>query len=154
MKDFSEDGLSFSYPDDWQLTHEDAPEGWTATLQSPGTAFAVVRMDRGMPTTEEVAVQALEALREDYPQLDAQPSIEMIGGEMAVGHDVEFFSLDLATTCSTRSGNECRACTLTSDSVKKASPGTGLPYKLEKKRSRPWVVLPALVTTTSSPASR
>src|SRR6267143_5490748 len=63
------------------------------------------------------------------------------------------FSPALRTTCSTRRGNERRAWTLTSDKVKKANPGTGLPYKLAKKRSRPWVVLPALVTTTSSPTS-
>jgi hypothetical protein len=103
MQEFSEDGLTFAYPDDWKLVREAAPEGWTVTLQSPGTAFAVVRLDRSLPTTEEVATQALDALREEYPQLDALPSIEMIGGEMAVGHDLEFFSLDLATTCSTRS---------------------------------------------------
>src|SRR6266851_6545166 len=58
------------------------------------------------------------------------------------------FSAALRTTCSTRIGKARRAWTLTSDRVKKASPGTGLPYKLEKKRSRPWVVFPALVTTT------
>ena len=40
---------------------------------------------------------------------------------------------------------------LTKDNVKKASPGTGLPYRLEKNRSRPWVCFPALVATTSSP---
>ena len=60
----------------------------------------------------------------------------------------------LCTTCATRLGKERRAWTLTSDRVKRAGPDTGLPDKLEKKRSRPWVVLPALVTTTASPASR
>jgi len=34
-------------------------------------------------------------------------------------------------------GNDRRFWTLTRDKVKKDSPGTGLPYKLEKKRSRP-----------------
>jgi hypothetical protein len=51
-------------------------------------------------------------------------------------------------------GNAHRAWTFTRDKVKKASLGTGLPCTLEKQRSRPSVVLPALVTTTSSPASR
>jgi hypothetical protein len=64
------------------------------------------------------------------------------------------FSASLRTTCSTRIGNERLACTLTSDRVKNANPGTGLPYKLEKQRSRPWVSLPALVATTSSPTNR
>src|SRR3989442_15187039 len=64
------------------------------------------------------------------------------------------FSASLRTTCSTRIGNERRAWTLTSDRVKKANPGTGLPYKLAKNRSRPCVHLPALVTMTASPATR
>jgi hypothetical protein len=64
------------------------------------------------------------------------------------------FSASLRTTCSTRRGNARRAWMLTHDNVKKASPGTGLPYRLEKNRSSPWVGLPALVATTASPASR
>src|SRR5712692_2803308 len=64
------------------------------------------------------------------------------------------FSASLRTTCSTRTGNERRCWMLTKDNAKKASPGTGLPYRLAKNRSKPWVLLPALVTTTSSPTSR
>ena len=64
------------------------------------------------------------------------------------------FSAARRTTCSTRRGNERRCWVLTKEKVQKASPGTGLPYKLEKKRSRPWVSFPALVATTSSPTSR
>jgi hypothetical protein len=64
------------------------------------------------------------------------------------------FSASLRTICSTRIGKARRAWTLTSDKAKKAKPGIGLPYRLEKKRSSPYVCLPALVPTTSSPASR
>ena len=52
------------------------------------------------------------------------------------------FSASLRTTCSTRIGNERRCSVLINDNVKKARPGTGLPYRLEKNRSRPWVCLP------------
>src|SRR5262249_22563039 len=64
------------------------------------------------------------------------------------------FSASLRTTCSMRMGNDRRCWTLTRESVKKARPGTGLPYKLAKNRSRPWVCLPAFVTMTSSPATQ
>ena len=100
---FSADGLSFLYPDDWGLEREEHSSGWTVSLQSPGTAFAVVRLDRELPTTEEVAMTALEALREEYPRLQAESAIESLAGEMAIGHDIEFFSLDMATICWTRS---------------------------------------------------
>ncbi len=103
MKDFYEDGLSFSYPEDWKLERDSDAEGWTVTLQSPGTAFAMIRLDQEMPMTEDVASTALEALKDDYPALEARPAIDMLAGEMAIGHDVEFFSLDMATTCWTRS---------------------------------------------------
>jgi hypothetical protein len=103
MKEFSADGLSFSYPDDWEIERDTTAEGWTVSLQSPGAAFAVVHLDRTMPLTEEVAAKALATLEEDYPKLEAQPALDMMAGEMAVGHDVEFFSLDLAVTCWTRS---------------------------------------------------
>src|SRR5262249_33241866 len=43
------------------------------------------------------------------------------------------FSASLRIPCSTRIGNERRCWVLTNDNAKKASPGTGLPYKLEKK---------------------
>ena len=101
--EFSEDGVSFSVPEGWSLQREETEQGWTVTLQSPGTAFALFSMDRSMPETSEVAQTALDALRGDYPALEAQPAIDMLAGEMAMGHDIEFFSMDMASTCWTRS---------------------------------------------------
>jgi hypothetical protein len=47
------------------------------------------------------------------------------------------FSAALRTTCSTRIGKARRAWTLTSEQAKKAKPGIGFPYRLEKQRSSP-----------------
>jgi hypothetical protein len=102
-QEFSEDGVAFSVPEGWTVQREETEEGWAVTLQSPGTAFAMFSMDRTMPETEAVARTALEALWADYPALEARPAIDMLAGEMAIGHDVEFFSLDMASTCWTRS---------------------------------------------------
>jgi hypothetical protein len=102
MKHFSEDGLSFDYPDEWTVEREDGPDGWNVSLQSPGTAFALVRLDRTLPVVEDVAATALEALREDYPALEATSAVESMAGEMAIGHDIEFISLDLTNACWTR----------------------------------------------------
>jgi hypothetical protein len=103
MPAYSEDGVSFNYPDDWALEREEAENGWTVTLTSPGTAFAVITLDRNMPSTEDVVATVLEALRSDYPGLEAEPCVDMLAGEMAVGHDISFASLDLNNTCRTRS---------------------------------------------------
>ena len=64
------------------------------------------------------------------------------------------FSASLRTIGSTRIGNEHRCWVFTKDNVKKASPGTGLPYRLAKNRSRPYVWWPALLVTPSSPTRR
>ena len=103
LADFSRDGLAFRYPADWRLELEEADDGWTVTLQSPGTAFAVVRLDRNLPDPRDVVHATLETLRADYPELEAEAAIDMLAGEMAVGHDIEFFPLDAPTRCWTRS---------------------------------------------------
>ena len=64
------------------------------------------------------------------------------------------FSAALRTTGSTRTGKARRAWTLTREQAKKAMPGIGFPDRLEQNRSSPSVCWPALVTPTSSPASR
>jgi hypothetical protein len=100
---YQADGVSFRYPDNWRLDREESADGWTVLLQSPGTAFLTLTCDQSGASTEEIAAAALEALREEYPALEASPQVDTLAGQMAVGHDIEFFSLDLTNTCWTRS---------------------------------------------------
>jgi hypothetical protein len=100
---FQEDGISFRYPEDWRLEREEADGGWTVLLQSPGTAFLTLTTDSNLPSQEDMAETALEALRADYPGLESEARVDTLAGQMAVGHDIRFFSLDLTNTCWTRS---------------------------------------------------
>jgi hypothetical protein len=100
---FEHDGLSLRYPDGWQLDRETSDGGWSLSLQSPGTAFLLLRCDSTMPTIEDMASTALEALEADYPELEAVPCVEPLAGQMAIGHDIQFFHFDLTNTCWTRS---------------------------------------------------
>ena len=100
---FQEEGISFRYPENWRLEREESENGWTVSLQSPDTAFLLVSCDNTMPTTEEVAEATLDALRSEYPGLEADPCVDSLAGQMAVGHDINFFSFDLTNTCWTRS---------------------------------------------------
>jgi hypothetical protein len=102
-KYFLEDGISFSFPESWRLEREDSDHGWTVLLQSPGTAFLTVTFDASMPPAEDMAETALEAMRAEYPNLEAEAAIETLAGQMAIGHDMQFFSFDLTNTCWTRS---------------------------------------------------
>lgn len=99
---FQANGIRFQYPDNWKLTREDAENGWSVTVQSPATAFFLVSFDSEMPELDHVAETALEALRSDYPDLEADDAVESLAGQPALGHDIRFFSLDLTNTCRTR----------------------------------------------------
>ena len=96
---FEEDGVRFQYPDNWKLTREEADNGWTVSVQSPDTAFFLMAFDKSMPEVGEVADTVLEALRADYPDLEAEDALESIANQPALGHDITFFSLDLTNTC-------------------------------------------------------
>jgi hypothetical protein len=100
--EFSEGGVSFRYPESWTLEREESGGAWTVTLQSTETAFLVFNLDPTMPTPDEMAKTALEALRSEYPELEADSAVDMLAGEVAVGHDIQFFSLDLANSVWTR----------------------------------------------------
>jgi hypothetical protein len=100
---FQADGIRFQYPDSWRLTREDAETGWTVSVESPETAFFMLTFDDQMPEVGLVAQTVLDALRADYPELEAEDAVESIAGQPALGHDIRFFSLDLTNTCRTRS---------------------------------------------------
>jgi hypothetical protein len=100
---YDDRGIRFEYPDDWELEVTDDGPLTTVAVQAPGgLAFALVTLDDSCPAPADVADQALGALREEYPVLDALPALETINGHRAVGHDVEFISLDMTNSCTIR----------------------------------------------------
>ena len=101
--EFSADGLRLLYPENWRLEREESDSGWTISVQSPDTAFLMLSMREDLPSIDQVAETALAALREEYPDLEADDCTESVAGQPAVGHDIRFFSLDLTNTCWTRS---------------------------------------------------
>jgi hypothetical protein len=100
---YDDRGIRFEYPGDWELEVTDDDPLTTVAVQAPGgLAFALVTVDDSCPAPADVADQALEALREEYPVLDATPALETINGHHAVGHDIEFISLDMTNACTIR----------------------------------------------------
>ena len=83
---YDDHGIRFEYPGDWEIEVTDDGPLTTVAVQAPsGLAFALVTVDDDCPAPAEVADQALEALREEYPVLDAAPALESINGHRAVG---------------------------------------------------------------------
>ena len=99
---FQANGIRFQYPDNWKLVREDVETGWTVSVQSPATAFFMLTFDDQMPEIGLVAQTVLDALRADYPDLEADDALVSLAGQPALGHDITFFSLDLTNTCRTR----------------------------------------------------
>jgi hypothetical protein len=100
---FHEDGIGFRFPENWTLEREDYESGWTVSVQSPDTAFLTVTYDADAPDIARMSDSALDALKAEYPGLEAEPKVESIAGQPAVGHDVRFFSFDLTNTAGIRS---------------------------------------------------
>jgi len=100
---FDQDGIHVTYPDNWRLEQEENEDGWTATIQSPGTAFALLCLRADHPEPADMTATALEVMREEYEQVDAEETVAALAGQPAVGHDIHFYSLDLTNTCWTRS---------------------------------------------------
>ena len=100
---FHENGISFRYPENWALEREEYESGWAVTVQSPDTAFLTMTFDEDALDIAQLADSALATLREEYPALEAEPRVETIAGQPAVGHDVRFFSFDLTNTAWIRS---------------------------------------------------
>jgi hypothetical protein len=101
--EFRENGIAFRYPENWVLDREEHETGWTVSVQSPDTAFVTISFDADGPDIAAMAESALETLRAEYPGLEAEPRVESIADQPAVGHDVRFFSFDLTNTAGIRS---------------------------------------------------
>jgi hypothetical protein len=100
---YEDHGVRFEYPADWAVEVTDEGPVATVDLQHPsGVAFALVRTDESRPDPTELSDLALEAMREEYPELDASPVMEALDEHCATGYDVEFFSLDIANAASIR----------------------------------------------------
>lgn len=100
---YEDQGLRFEYPPGWVLEETENGAMRTLAVQAPdGLGFAVIQTDDTRPDPEEIASAALEAMRDDYPDLDSRPVLESINDHAATGHDLEFLTLDMTNSASIR----------------------------------------------------
>lgn len=102
IRTFERSGVRFQYPGNWTLETEETGLGWVATLTSPDTALLVATLRPEAESPATLADEALTALRAEYKELDVEPAVESIAGRPAVGHDVDFLTLDTAVVCRLR----------------------------------------------------
>lgn len=97
-------GIRFLYPDNWTLDEEEALHGnKSVTVQSPGGAFWSIVLHPARTDPAELAVTALQVLKAEYEDSEAEPASEQIGQQSISGYDVSFFCLDFTNTALVRS---------------------------------------------------
>ena len=99
---FQKDGIELRYPNTWHAELEEVGDSWTLVLQSPEMAFLLVSLRPDAVDATHLADEALEALRTEYPQLEVQAALGQCAGQLAIGHDLEFITVDTCITCWTR----------------------------------------------------
>jgi hypothetical protein len=101
---YEDHGVRFEYPSSWTVETTDEDGVTTVDLQNPeGVAFVLVRIDDSQPDPEYVCDVALEAMRDEYPEIDESPVMETLGEHVVTGYDVEFFALDVPNAAAIRS---------------------------------------------------
>jgi hypothetical protein len=100
---YDDHGIRFEYPAGWELDESDDDARVTISVQSPsGLAFVMVTLDADRPPSGDMVEEAVTAMREEYPGIEAIPASDEVGGHRAEGYDLEFFALDLVSACSVR----------------------------------------------------
>jgi hypothetical protein len=96
--------ISFQYPDNWTLDDSDALLGHkSVTVYSPGGAFWSVAIHSGTAEPTELAAAVVDAMRQEYEGLEAQPADDTLAGHRLTGYDLAFYCLDLTNTAHVRS---------------------------------------------------
>ncbi len=97
-------GISFQYPDNWTLDEEDAISGsQSVTVYSPGGAFWSVALHPQSADPGDMARAALDAMQEEYEEVEVEEVQDDLGGQSLTGFDLNFFYLDLTNTAQIRS---------------------------------------------------
>lgn len=89
--------IRFNYPDNWSATQDDDPS-WplSVSVHSPTGAFLTVTVDLADGTL--TAEQVVEAMREQYDELEALPTSVVVGDTELLGLELNFYCLDLLIT--------------------------------------------------------
>ena len=101
---YEKQGLRFAYPDNWTVDEDDESGQADAavTVNSPDTAFWSVMYYRGKRDVRELATCVLDALKDEYPEVEVDEATAAIDGGDACGYDLSFSYVDLLNTATIR----------------------------------------------------
>jgi hypothetical protein len=103
ISEFNRSGITLRYPANWQIEDESSGDSeWTISIHSPDTAFILLALRPDALDPADLADQTLAALKEEYAELDAENRLETIAGQLAIGHDIDFLTVDTPIACRSR----------------------------------------------------
>jgi hypothetical protein len=88
--------VSFMYPENWRIVDEESddwPHG--VSVQSPEGGYWELRIYPSHMDRDELSNQVLQAMRQEYADLESDAVGESIMNLPAVGYNLSFFCLDL-----------------------------------------------------------
>ncbi len=107
---YDRSGIQFIYPENWQVTDdtEDVIPR-TIVLESPTSAFWSIDIHPFSVGTDELLETFVQAMNEEYPDIESQLVKETIEGREAVGYDLTFYCLDFVVATKVRAFQEGHA---------------------------------------------
>jgi hypothetical protein len=109
---FQRPNLCFLYPDNWTLDEDEVSGDQSVTVYSPGGGFWSVAVHHGSAEPLNLANAALEAMKNEYQNLEVQQINETLAGRKMTGYDLNFFLFDFTNTAQIRS-LKCNQATYT-----------------------------------------
>lgn len=97
MKLFNEYGISFEYPDDWELTKQvDEEHGEIQiSVSSEESSFWVISLYVVDIPPEDLLNRSLEVFRDEYDELDIYKTDVKLAGKTCLARDLEFVCSEL-----------------------------------------------------------
>ncbi len=92
---FERHGVRFEYPEDWILHEESSPGEVSITINSPETSFWSLTLLFERPDPYRVVETVLDALREEYSEIDVYSSEQQLGDSRTVARDIDFVCHEL-----------------------------------------------------------
>jgi hypothetical protein len=99
---FDQLGFFFEYPDNWSVDYVDDDAIRQVVVSSPHTAFWQLSKHPPELELEPLFDEVLATLRSEYQEIEVEPEEDMVEGHLVSGYTVNFFCLDLTSTCCLR----------------------------------------------------
>ena len=100
---FEKNGFAFDYPDNWNIEDQlEDDQSATVSVYSPDGAFWMLSVHRAKDDPDDLCDTAVEAMRQEYGEVDVSETTETLAETDLTGRDLNFYCLDLTSTATIR----------------------------------------------------